>query len=638
MNPSSIIRGLALCSLLASQSMLFAAPLPKGEWSEPESGYIQEAFILNEGGPERAGWGGYSPYTLNERRYFNEFLPALFERTLVIDSLADTRGFKWIFTSTRTSLTVHHRGNGKELKAWIEYYDSPALSEVSGNIGRHPSLIKHQVAFTLPEATGPRSITVKLDHKHDLSVTADGVKIFNRHWPFTFSRHQLQLTAEKGEARFRLLTPETREAKITVDASRTHQKMIGWGGIGSAMAYRELSDEGRKQWWKCAADYNLLFQREYPTGAELKRDMSNWDDPGSAKAHYYAENFPNGETSDFGYNTAIQQLGGFTIFEFWNFPPWVGDSPELYATAMVEYCRVAKQKTGKAPYAVGVQNEIPVKKHLVEPFVTSLRSKLDAEGFSEVKIHAANAPTMHDTIGRRWEYLNNPKVWDKIDYAASNTYDIQKHFRNPDGFDAVLEEWGKHFNSKPFMAVEVCVNAPGYQNDGYLTAFTYAQSYHKLLTKADAVIISYCWTLLTVEQPTYAATRTLFTIDRANGFMPVPGSHQLRAYGAYSRRIQRDMVRTDATSDDDDLFVSSFMTKDGRGTLVLLNRGVSPVRVPMDWAGEKYAITELVDPYHQNAVVSASSPGPRHVMVPPGAIVTLSDVPLVRIPAGFKVP
>jgi hypothetical protein len=58
----------------------------------------------------------------------------------------------------------------------------------------------------------------------------------------------------------------------------------------------------------------------------------------------------------------------------------------------------------------------------------------------------------------------------------------------------------------------------------------------------------------------------------------------------------------------------------------------------MEWAGEKYAITELVDPYHQNALVSPSSQGPRHVMVPPGGIVTLSDVPLVRIPNGFKVP
>ncbi len=620
---------------LGGAGLLSGATLPTGAWSEPEKGYAQESFTLGGGDTRRAGWGGYSP---NERRYFDEFLPALFKRTLVIDALAEARGCKWIFTGERASLTIQHGGKGKELKAWIEYHDSPGFTELAAKPGRHPSLIQHEVNFDLPADGGPRALTVKLDHRHNLTVTADGADVLALDWAQTFARHQLQLTGEKGEARFRLLYPITHDVKLTINPGQTHQTMLGWGGIGTATAYRELSAAGRRQWWQWLADYNLLLQREYPVGSELKRDLSNWDDPAAAKAHYYAENFPNGETTDFTYNAALQRFGGFNIFEFWNLPPWVGDSPELYAAAMVDYCRVAQAKTGQAPYAVGVQNETRVKKHLVQPFVTALRAKLDAEGFTAVKIHAANATKISTTIERLDEYRANPEVWDRLDFAASNIYDFQAHFKNPDGLDELLRRWRGLIGDKPFLATEICVNENKYQNDGYLSAFTCAQTYHKLLTLADAVLISYCWTILNVEQPSYAATRSLFAIDRANGFMPKPSSHQLRAYGSFSRRIQRDMVRIAAVTDDADLLVSAFRAPDGRATLVMINRGLSPAKIRLDWVGATLPFAELTDPYHQNEILTGAGGNLREHVVPPGAIVTLSNVPLVKLPAGFETP
>jgi len=51
--------------------------------------------------------------------------------------------------------------------------------------------------------------------------------------------------------------------------------------------------------------------------------------------------------------------------------------------------------------------------------------------------------------------------------------------------------------------------------------------------------ILYCWTLLNVAQPSYGWTRTLMAPDAEHGLVPAATSHQLRVYGAYSRRNPR---------------------------------------------------------------------------------------------------
>jgi hypothetical protein len=60
---------------------------PQGNWSEPKAGYSSESFPLGVGEVHRPDWEKFSPY---EHRYFDEFFPTLFERTLVIDRLALT--------------------------------------------------------------------------------------------------------------------------------------------------------------------------------------------------------------------------------------------------------------------------------------------------------------------------------------------------------------------------------------------------------------------------------------------------------------------------------------------------------------------------------------------------------------------
>lgn len=601
-----------------------------------------DSFTLGAGETHSGGWGAYSP---NERRYFDEFLPALFERTLVVNAPSTKRGFRWIFTGERASLTIEHNGPTKSLNVSITFYDSPAFDLLDNLVApnqparKHPQREVKQASLTLSDSDAPRALTVRLDHKLTLVVLADGAPVLEASsWAHTFSRHQLQLTKGTNPVTFRLLTPQARSVKVTVDSSKTHQTMLGWGGIGTPTAYRELSEEGRRQWWRWVADYNLLFQREYPIGAELNPAMDNWDNLSDAKAHYYGENFPNGEVSDFSYNRAMQDLGGFVIFEFWDFPRWIGENPDAYTKAMVNYCQVAKAKTGSAPFAVGMQNEVHMEQKVVEPFATALRKGLDEHGFKEVKIHMTNASNFRLGFIQLPFYRDNPVVWDKLDFAAVNPYEIADFQGDMDRLDEKLQKWRGLIGDKPFLATEYCSLNRKLQNDGYLGALSNGQGYHKLLTIADASLIGYCWTILNVEQPSYAMTRTLFGIDRTNGFVPKPYSAQLRVYGAYSRRVQRSMVRTETVSTDPDLMVTAFKGKNGQTTLVLLNRGTTPAEVNWTWPDAKPTTMELTDPYHQNHVLTGA-PDPSHpVIVPGGGILTLSNVPLHSVPANFQVP
>jgi hypothetical protein len=122
-------------------------------------------------------------------------------------------------------------------------------------------------------------------------------------------------------------------------------------------------------------------------------------------------------------------------------------------------------------------------------------------------------------------------VWKTIDYSASNLYDYQDYFHDPDGFDARLAQLRDAVGDKPFFAVELCVNNGAYQTRAYRVALAMGQLYHKVLTQLDACGVMYCWTLLNVVQPSYGWTRTLLVPDPEHGLKPVASSHQLRIFG-----------------------------------------------------------------------------------------------------------
>jgi hypothetical protein len=378
--------------------------------------------------------------------------------------------------------------------------------------------------------------------------------------------------------------------------------------------------------------------------------MTNWDRPADASPHYYGDNFPNCETSDFEYMRLVRRLGGKVIFEFWELPPWarrrdaggrLTQAPEIdeYVKAMVRYCQVSQDRIGYAPEIVGIQNEVTQSPQDWQEMALALRKGLDAAGFRTTRIHMHNAPSCAAGIEAGKAFRQDPAVWKTIDYAASNLYDFQNHFHDPDAFDAHLAQLREATSGKPFFAVELCVNNGEYQTRSYRVALAMGQLYHKVLTQLDAVGAMYCWTLLNVAQPSYGWTRTLFVPDPEHGMKPVAASHQLRVFGAYTRRLRAGMKRVKVVSSDPHLLVTAFNGAGGEKTLILLNRSTLARKVQVKWQSAAFRYMETVSPRQENSAQASPQQHPGaalEVLVEPGAIVTLTNVGLGQVPADLE--
>ncbi|MBN2313597.1 MAG: hypothetical protein JXM79_06680 [Sedimentisphaerales bacterium] len=590
-------------------------PLP--EWQLPAN-IRQTPFEIGEGKGEFHAWGRGRDL----RVFFDEFLPALFERTIVLDELVPDTKLLWIFTGPRGGFTVTIDSN--EVSLYQRYYDSFAFNHINKKNARHPEWQTTPEKATYEDTL--KAVTVTMDHKLGLSVALNGRTVLHQECLFDMSRHQLRLADGKGNAKGRMLEPTPESAMVRVDPASRYQTMIGFGGIATPTAYAQLSAEGKHRWWKLVKEYNLLIQREYPIGQRLNRPMDNWDVLKDATPHYYGDNFPNGEISDFNYIRKIRKLGGKVWFEFWALPPWVGDDVEKYAQAMVRYCQVSKEKAGAPPDVVGIQNEVDQSASMFHDMTLSLRRRLDKAGFESVRIHMSDSGRLAGGIERAQKFLASEQAWAAIDYSATHMYDYQGFFTNPDGFDSRLAKWKELTGDKPFLSTELCINDSKYQWLTYRVALTMGQLYHKNLVLTDASAICYCWTLLNVEQPSYEGTRSLCVPDRAHGFVPTASSYQIRVFGAYSRRIHEGMVRIGTETDTDDLLVSAFTGERRTSTVVILNRSTKPRRLRILWPDVKFTEMERTDPYHENDIFKA--PAGDEVTIAPGVLVTLTNVSL----------
>ena len=191
---------------------------------------------------------------------------------------------------------------------------------------------------------------------------------------------------------------------------------------------------------------------------------------------------------------------------------------------------------------------------------------------------------------------------------------------------------------KPFFAVELCVNNGAFQTRAYRVALAMGQLYHKVLTQLDACGVMYCWTLLNVVQPSYGWTRTLLVPDPEHGLMPVASSHQLRVFGAYSRRVRAGMERVGAASSNPNLLATAFRGAGGESTLILLNRSTAAQKVAVRWPGAEFRYLETSSPLAENSVEPSPRPAGSglEVVVAPGAIVTLTNVELGKVTEGRR--
>lgn len=567
----------------------------------------------------------------HQRVFLDEFLPPLFTRTLVLDGVvAEKQELLWVFTGPRAGLTVAIRPGEIELIA--NHYDSFALHPEKVLAGdaepsRHGNL--RRSLFKTAVAGNPAAITLVVDHRASAELFLNGVSIYRNTFKEDLSRHQIQESKKAPD--WHILRPIATPATVTVDPAQRHQQMLGWGGITSPNSFQLLSPAGKQQWWQLLAEYGLNIQREYPAGRTLKPDYSNLGSPDAAIHHYYGDNFPNGETSDFDYLRQHSKLPNSAVwFEYWwNLPDWTHDNAEAYAESILVYSKRLKETRGRPPEIIGVQNE-----HLADNWseqIQAIRRQLDAAGFTDTRIHMNDNGYMNKGIEWLRKYRNNPTAWKTLDYTASHQYDYQDFFTNPDGYDATLGKWNELSKDKPYLSTELCVNDSAWQVPSYRLAFQMAQHYHKTLTLTDAVALAYCWLLLDTEQPSYLWTRTLWGVDKENGFIPASTSHQLRCFGAYSRRIPAGMTRVTANSADSDLLASAFTGENHTATVVLINRSTTPRVITLEGLTNPLTIAERTSHQQPNLVDPDFDPA-APVRIDPGEILTLTNVPLGTLP------
>jgi len=593
-----------------------------------------DTFRFVSDGPIGPGWSRPDEIA---RKYFHENLPALFERTIVLNSDIPARStLRWIFTGPRAGLTVEL--SSSKVRISERYYDSMALYEGQGNYPEK-TVFADERQFT----GQARTLTVIADSHLAVRVLLNGQRVLEAPMLFDVTRHQLMLSGGRTAHQViegSLLQPDVKTSTIVINASEVHQTMLGFGGSPSITAYAELSDEGKRAYWQMLKRYNLLLSREYPMGSQLKPDMSNLEDPSDATPHYYGDNFPNSELSSFDYSRHIFALGGTVIYELWALPSWATVSntgpqavdtwskpirhvanPDEYARIVVTYCKKAQAATGAPPSIVGVENEVDQPPEVFSAMALALRRELDKAGFTQTKIHMADASYMFLGITRAQELSKNPDAWHAIDYSAAHEYDFQEFIANPDLYDARMKAMHEAAAGKPFLATEICVNDPHYQEPSYRIAFAVAQLYHKNLTELDAEALMYCWLLLDVEQPTFAGSRSLLAPDRTRGWFPAASSYQLRVLGAYSRHIMKGMHRVGVETGDPDLLATAFADSQNE-TLIVVNRSSTARRLAMQGATLPWVEIERTALEEENAV----SPFRTDNVIQPGEIVVFSTI------------
>ena len=356
---------------------------------------VEQRFAFASDGSVGPGWSRPDAIA---RVYFKGELPALFQRTVQLDGdVPERTKLSWIFTGPHAGLTVELTNS--KVRMLERFYDSTALD----GGGNYPEKTVRDVE---QQYVGhARALTVVVDAHLAVSVLLNGERVLVAPLMFDLTRQQLMFSGPRNEhltLAGALLAETAQDATITVDAAKVHQSMLGFGGSPSVPAYAELSVEGKRMYWQMLKRYNLLVDREYPMGTQLKQDLSNVEDLKDATPHYYGDNFPNGEVSDFEYSRRTRELGGMVLYEMWALPSWAIEvytpegkpaidawgkpvkraaKPDVYARIVVDFCKRAKERSGAAPEIIGIQNEVEQPPEVFAAMTMAVRKALDAAGF-----------------------------------------------------------------------------------------------------------------------------------------------------------------------------------------------------------------------------------------------------------------
>jgi hypothetical protein len=178
--------------------------------------------------------------------FFNENLPSFFIRHLQFHSFSFREGlFEWVFTGDQGACNLAISRDS----IWFfqRYYDSYGFNKLKGGeiyLKRHPETI--WLMQVISYSGKPENITISLDHRMILKLYINGIKVSEQACLFDLTEHQLRFNGREPSITGDLLQPATGGVQISVNWQSKKQKMIGWGGIATPMAYHLLSEKGKE--------------------------------------------------------------------------------------------------------------------------------------------------------------------------------------------------------------------------------------------------------------------------------------------------------------------------------------------------------------------------------------------------------
>lgn len=445
-------------------------------------------------------------------------------------------------------------------------------------------------------------------------------------------------------------TPTLLSVNVTIDASKTHQTIAGFGGFGAQNVYWSSGPFTSQRFVRDIVEDlgSTIIRDELPTSFEIKNDnvdpnvtnLDGYNLTRSIPGHHapFAARVPHLK--------ALREAGVETfIVSVWSPAPWMkwnnridNGTPdhsapaynanpttasnqlkvsnyEEFAEMCVAYCRIFKREIGIDLYGLSIQNEPRFSQSYQSSLYDgpALRDLLIVVGrrFKKenitTKLFAPEDVGWLDGVkGMTLPILENAEARSYVGMVATHGYALDGIL--PASTDATTWQtmygWGKSYNLPLWMT-----ETSGYKNN-HTGAIDLAKAMYTALRFGNVSAWVF-WTLSEEQVTEYS-------------LLSSSGTKSKRYYVSkqYYRHVRPGAVRVEAATTDADLLPLAFV-KDGLSTLVVTNIGSADksIQVKGDGTATQYKVYQTT--LSENCVEKSSIKAGESVKIPAQSVVTL---------------
>ncbi len=445
-------------------------------------------------------------------------------------------------------------------------------------------------------------------------------------------------------------TPALPSVDVTIDATKTHQTIAGFGGFGAQNVYWSGGPFTSPRFVRDIVEDlgATIIRDELPTSFEIENDnadpnvtdLNAYNLTRAIPGHHvpFADRVPHLK--------AMREAGVQTfITSVWSAPPWMkwnnridngtkeNSAPaynltptntsnqlktanyEEFAELCVAYCLIFKREIGIDLYGLSIQNEPRFSQsyqsslyngEALRDLLIVVGRRFKKEGLTTKLFIPEDVGWFDGVKGMTLPILNDPEARSYVGMVATHGYALDGVL--PASTDATtwqtMYDWGKPYDLPLWMT-----ETSGYKNN-YTGAIDLAKAIYTALRFGNVSAWVF-WTLSEEQVTDYS-------------LLSSSGTKSKRYYISkqYYRYVRPGAVRVEAATADADLLPLAFV-KDGLSTVVLTNIGSTDkaIQVKGDGTATQYKVyqTTVLDNCVEKSPVKAG----KSVTIPAQSVVTL---------------